>query len=78
MAFAAIYKRYYQDVYRYLLILVKVPEIAEDLTHEVFLRIWDRRNQMQIEHSFKSYLLRISHNKAVDMFRKAAAETSYI
>lgn len=76
LAFGAIYNRYYQDVYRYLLILVKVPEIAEDLTHEVFLKIWEVRNQLTIERSFKGYLLRVSHNKAIDMHRKTAAETT--
>jgi RNA polymerase sigma-70 factor (family 1) len=76
LAFAAIYDRYYRDVYRYLLILVKASEIAEDLTQEVFIKLWDFRNQLKIERSFKSYLLRISHNKAVDMHRKIAAETT--
>jgi RNA polymerase sigma factor (sigma-70 family) len=51
-----------------------VPEMAEDLTHEVFLKIWEVRHQLHIERSFKSYLFRVSHNKAVDMHRKIAAD----
>lgn len=78
LAFGAIYNRYYKDVYRYLLVLVKVSEIAEDLTHEVFLKIWDVRAQLKIERSFKSYLLRVSHNKAIDMHRKTAAEGTFM
>jgi RNA polymerase sigma-70 factor (family 1) len=76
VAFGAIYDRYYQDVYRYLLILVKVPEMAEDVTHEVFLKIWQVRHQLEIQQSFRSYLLRVGHNKAIDMNRKIAAESS--
>jgi RNA polymerase sigma factor (sigma-70 family) len=51
-----------------------VPEMAEDLTHEVFLKIWEVRHQLHIERSFKSYLFRVSHNKAIDMHRKIAAD----
>lgn len=74
LAFSAIYDRYYKDVYRYSCILVKVPELAEDLTHEVFLKIWEVRKQLKIERSFKGYLFRVCHNKAVDMNKKIAAE----
>jgi RNA polymerase sigma-70 factor (family 1) len=74
LAFSAIYDRYYKDAYRYLYILVKVPEIAEDLSHEAFLKIWEVRQQLKIDRSFKGYLFRLCHNKAVDMHKKIAAE----
>jgi RNA polymerase sigma-70 factor (family 1) len=72
LAFGAIYHRYYKDVYRYLFVLVKVPEIAEDLAHEVFLKIWEVRHKLKIESSFKGYLFRLCHNKAIDMHKKIA------
>lgn len=75
-AFGAIYSRHYRDVYSYLLVLAKVPEVAEDLTHEVFLKIWEYRARLHIERSLKSYLLRTAHNKAIDLMRKIAAETT--
>src|SRR5262245_56119873 len=75
-AFGAIYNRNYRDVYRYLLVLVKVSEIAEDITHEVFLKVWELRNRLTIERSRKSYLLRADHNKAIDTMRKTATETT--
>jgi RNA polymerase sigma-70 factor (family 1) len=74
LAFTAIYDRYNKDVYRYLYILVKVPEIAEDLSHESFLKIWELRHKLKIESSFKGYLFRLCHNKAVDMHQKIARE----
>lgn len=77
-AFGSIYSRYYPDVHRYLLVLVKVPELAEDLTHEVFIRIWESRQTINITRSFKSYLLRSAHNKAIDFIRKNAAEARFL
>jgi RNA polymerase sigma-70 factor (ECF subfamily) len=78
LAYAAIYSRYYKEVYQYLLIIVKAPEMAEDLTHEVFLKIWDVRSQLKIDRSFKNYLLRTAHNKAIDMTRKIATESNLL
>ena len=77
-AFGAIYTRNYRDVYRYLLVLVKVPEKAEDLTHEVFLKIWESWERLTIERNLKSYLLRTAHNKAIDLMRKTATETTLL
>lgn len=73
-ALGIIYERYYQHIYHFLLTVIKDPHAAEDLTHEVFIKIWDIRHQLKIEKSFKSYLLKIGHNKAIDLLRKISSE----
>jgi RNA polymerase sigma-70 factor (family 1) len=65
-AFTEIYHRYNKSVYRYLEGLVKVPQLAEDLVHEVFLRLWEARGKLDIRGSFSGYLFRICHNQAYD------------
>jgi RNA polymerase sigma-70 factor (family 1) len=74
MAFAEFYNRYHKSVYRYLISLVKVPEIAEDLVHEIFLKLWDIRQKLEIKENFKGYLFWMCHNKAADTTKKLAGE----
>lgn len=74
MAFAEFYNRYHKPVYRYLISLVKVPEIAEDLVHEIFLKLWDIRQKLEIKENFKGYLFWMCHNKAADTTKKIAGE----
>jgi RNA polymerase sigma-70 factor (family 1) len=74
MALAEFYNRYHKPVYRYLISLVKVPEIAEDLVHEIFLKLWDIRQKLEIKENFKGYLFWMCHNKAVDTTKKIAGE----
>jgi RNA polymerase sigma-70 factor (family 1) len=74
LAFEEFYNRYHKPVYRYLVSLVKVPEIAEDLVHEIFVKLWDIREKLVIKDSFKGYLFWMCHNKAVDTIRKIAGE----
>ena len=38
-AFAAIYQRYHVGIYHYVLRFVKLPDLAEDLVHDVFLKV---------------------------------------
>ena len=74
MAFAELYNRYHKPVYRYLISLVKVPEIAEDLVHEIFLKLWDIREKLEIKENFRGYLFWMCHNKAADTTKKIAGE----
>lgn len=73
-AFTEIYNRFHQPVYGYLLALVKSPEIAEDLLNEIFLKLWEIREKLDIRVSFSAYLFRICHNKAVDATKKIAGD----
>jgi RNA polymerase sigma-70 factor (family 1) len=73
-AMAEMYDRYYEPVYRYALSMVKITEVAEDTVHEVFLKLWEIRGQLNIQSSLKSYILRTCHNCVVDMTRRLSTD----
>ncbi len=75
-AFTQIYDRYHRGIYAYLLDFVKVPQLAEDLVHEVFMKIWEARERIEITTSLSAYLYRISHNKAIDALKKIAKDAT--
>ncbi len=72
--FEEIYERYHKSVYAYLLGFLKDNALAEDLTHEVFMKIWNMRGQIELHTSFSSYLFRICHNKAINTLEKIAVD----
>jgi RNA polymerase sigma-70 factor (family 1) len=75
-AFTAIYNRHHQAMYNYILRFVKVPQLTEDLVHEIFIKIWETRATLHITKDFSAYLFRICHNKAMDELKKIAADRS--
>lgn len=75
-AFTTLYHRYHRGIYHYLLGFVKSPQLAEDLVHEVFIKIWEGRERITINTSFSSYLYRICHNKAIDTLKKIAQDAA--
>lgn len=48
------------------------PEDADDLLQELFVKIWERRQQIDPNQPFSGYLYRIAQRMVTDHYRKAA------
>ncbi|KIL48100.1 hypothetical protein KR50_22670 [Jeotgalibacillus campisalis] len=68
--FKRLYTDYQQDVFQFLIYLVKNRDIAEDLMQEVFIRVMKSYGQFQGKSSEKTWLFSIAKNVAIDHFRK--------
>jgi RNA polymerase sigma-70 factor, ECF subfamily len=69
-AFAALYDRYVQRVYRYAYRRLGAHAEAEDLTAQTFQRVLESLPQYQVRGlPFDAWLFRIAHNLVVDRYR---------
>lgn len=68
--FNRLYDTYAGLLYGFVLNLTKSPSMAKDVLQETFLRVWQRRQSISVDMSFKSYLYTIARNLVVDAFRK--------
>src|SRR5688572_24479857 len=73
-AFEKLYQMYAPRLFGKLMKLVKSESNANEILLEVFIIVWDRRESINIEKSFRSFLFKIAENKAFDFFRKAARD----
>ncbi|NIG57428.1 RNA polymerase sigma factor [Chitinophaga sp. Cy-1792] len=71
-AFSAIYRHYHPGLYVYLLRFCKVPSLAEDLVHDVFLKVWEIRERINPQLTFGGYLYRIARNHVLKTIHKLA------
>ena len=55
-AFRELFMRYHLKVYYFVLGLVKSESDAEDLTQEIFLKLWTHRSRFTEVRTFGSYL----------------------
>ncbi len=70
VAFAQLYDRFVDKIYRYIYYKVGSKTEAEDLTGQVFLKAWEAIGHYQwTERPFAAWLYRIAHNLIVDYFR---------
>ena len=68
-SFALLFERYRAPVCRHLVRILRDPAAAEDLAQEVFLRLWQRADQRRPDAPFRSWLLRIATNLALNHLR---------
>ena len=70
-AFAELYRRHLNRVYRYLLARVGDVHGAQDLTAQPFLAALEHINSYRGQGGFVAWLLTIARNKAADSFRRS-------
>jgi len=69
-AFNKIYLDYSPLLYKHLLKFLKSPELVEEVLQEVFIKVWNLREQIDPEKGFKTFLYTISSNLAINIIRK--------
>ena len=73
-AFSALFKKYSERLYAFALSIAKEPYIAEEITQQVFLKVWEKRMQIDEYLSFKSFLFSITYSETISWLRKDTAE----
>ena len=73
-AFEELYNRNKAPLYRYFLRQLKHSALAEEFSHEVWLRIIKSRESYFPKAKFTTYLFQIAHNRIIDHFRQSSKE----
>ncbi len=75
-AFALLYERYYDRVYRYCRARTPTHEDGADLAQQVFLQAFSNLHRFRPRgSSFAAWLFRIAHNLAIDSSRRRRRQT---
>jgi RNA polymerase sigma-70 factor, ECF subfamily len=78
-SFGLIYEQYAEIIFRFTFSQLSNYQDAEDLTEEIFLRIWrSLPNYEQKGVPFVAYIFRIARNALIDFYRQAARNRNQI
>jgi len=69
-AFAAIFRRYHQPLYRFSLAIVGNPEDAQDALQNTMIKVLRALPGEERQIDLKPWLYRIAHNEAIDLLRR--------
>lgn len=78
LAFNTLFKEYSGRIYRFAYGYLKSEAESEELVQEVFTIIWEKRNSLKQELSFKGYLFTIAFNIIKKHFRNRVYLTEYL
>lgn len=73
-AFEQLYRNYSVRILKKLIALLKDEETAKEILQDVYMKVWEKREMLDPELSFRSFLFRIAENMVVDFFRKVASD----
>ncbi len=73
-AFSTIYYRYSPKVYHYALKIAKTDALAEEITQEVFIKIWGLGEPLNTIENLHGYLRVVTRNYTLKVLRRLAIE----
>ena len=73
-AFVALYSKYHRKIYYTVLKMTQSDDLAQDVTQNVFLKIWETRASLDPTKNFAAYISIIARNEIFDMFKKITHE----
>ncbi|OQP66330.1 hypothetical protein A3860_12565 [Niastella vici] len=77
-AFRELYLSYFDRIYSAALAYLKVHEQAEDITQQVFLKIWEKRHSLVKVENVENYLFIIARNAIFNQFSRLATQRKNI
>ncbi len=73
-AFTCIFNRYHQKLGAFILRLSESPELTQEITQDVFLKIWTNRSALTAIAHFEAYLFAMARNQAFNALKQLSRE----
>lgn len=75
LAFDELYKRYHKRLFHFANSILKSREDAENIVHEVFIRLWENRYKIE---KVRPFLFSVAYNSTISQIRKKLKEQKFI
>lgn len=75
--YETVYKRFFNPLYLYACTILKEEAQAEEIVQNVFLKIWERKEKINIEMSLKAYLYKCVYNDSLNHIKHLKVRSSY-
>ncbi len=76
-AFELLFRKYYVRLCGFANKFLNDPEESREIVQDVFLGLWEAREDIRPEDSLNSYLFRITRNKSINKLRRRRVESKY-
>jgi RNA polymerase sigma-70 factor (ECF subfamily) len=68
-AFDSVFRAHYAHLVRMADSIIRERALAEEIAQEVLLELWRRRESLEVEQTFRAYLIRSTRNRALNHIR---------
>jgi RNA polymerase sigma-70 factor, ECF subfamily len=75
--FEEIFKTHFRGLHLYAAAIVKSEAIAEEIVQNIFLGLWERKEQVPEVQSIAAYLYRVVHNESLNYIKHAKIKAKH-
>lgn len=75
--FEEVFRKYYEILCRFAMKYVSDPAECEEIVQDLFVRLWQKREQLSIATSLKSYLYQSTRNACLNYIKHANVKVDY-
>jgi len=75
--FEQVFREYYKPLLAYSRKFIRDAEEAEEIVQDLFFNFWEKRSQIEINTSLKSYLFRSAHNTCLNQIKHEKVKNKY-
>ena len=73
-SFSELYATYSDKVYAFILKYIHSSELSKDLTQEVFIKIWEGRENLEGIRSLRAFIFKVARNHTFNTLKRIAIE----
>ncbi len=77
IAFEQVFKSYFKALHAYALTIVKDQETAEEIVQALFLRLWEKKENLDPQTNLKAYLYRSVYNDSLNYLKHQKVKLKY-
>lgn len=77
VVFKQVFDACYEDLCRYAFSILRDADEAEDVVQSMFVKLWERRQELDIKHALKSYLFRAVYNQCINQLEHKSVKNKY-
>ena len=70
--YEVVFKKYYQPLVMFVVRHIGNEDVAKDIVQETFIKVWVRREQIDLDMSFSAFLFTMAKNQLLNEFRRQA------
>jgi RNA polymerase sigma-70 factor (ECF subfamily) len=73
-----VYKTYFKPLHYYAVTLVQDSETAEEMVQNVFLKLWEKRESLEIQSSLQAYLYKSVYFESLNHLKREKIKLNYV
>lgn len=77
-AFELIFKAFFNRIRHFIFSMIKSDEDAEELTQELFVKLWNNRENVDENKSFNYFMYTMARNATYNFIKHKGVEASYV